>query len=186
MRTKIRKLTGQDYNRAIELYAETCHKDRFYCKLFKTDDCYSDIKKFFSKDVWSTLQFGEAYGAFAGKQMIGLLLGFNVQQWYNSHEEEFNHVFNFDNSSAAGWYEVVNNYLHDVNKRAIYIYMIGTDEQFRRKGVASLLIKNVMDKLSKDYVIVSDASPNREAMSMWLKNGMKEIQLNGVVLLSSS
>ena len=62
MKTKVKEITGKDFNKALELYAETCHEDKFYCRLFKTDDCYSDIKKYFYNDVWSTIQYGTEIG----------------------------------------------------------------------------------------------------------------------------
>ncbi|MCM1218462.1 MAG: GNAT family N-acetyltransferase [Lachnospiraceae bacterium] len=187
MRTKIKRLTGSDFQAALELYAEACHADRFYCKLFATDDCYSDIKKTFHSDVWATIQFGHALGAFAGKQLIGVLLGFNVLGWFNSHRKEFNHVFNFNNAQADYWYNTVTQHFKEADRKLMYIYMIGVDEQFRKKGVATLLIKKTVDMYQKEYTLISDAS-NPIAMPMWLSNGFKEIRVgsgNEEVLLVS-
>lgn len=187
MKTKIKRLDAKQCNAALELYAESCHNDRFFCKLFKTDDCYADIKKYFYTDVWTTIQVGNAYGAFAGKQLVGVLLGFDLQHWYNSYRKEFDHVFNFDNDEASYWFETVDTYFRTLDKRILYVYAICVDEQFRRKGVASMMIKELCSQFERNYSIVSDAT-NPVAMSMWFKNRFKEVRLGSkdkeVVLLA--
>lgn len=176
MKTKIKDVTGKDFNKALELYAETCHKDKFYCRLFKTDDCYSDIKKYFYNDVWSTIQYGTALGAYAGKQLIGVLLGFNIQNWNNAHPEEFKHIFNFDNEQTAYWYEAIDAYFKDTNRCVMYTYLVCVDVQFQHKGVATSLIRSMVTKYGKEFVLISDVS-NPIAMPMWYKNGFKEVHL---------
>lgn len=45
MKTKIKKIPVRDFNKAMDLFAESCRSDRFYRSAFHEDDCFSTIKQ---------------------------------------------------------------------------------------------------------------------------------------------
>lgn len=167
MKTKIKKIPVRDFNKVMDLFAESCRSDRFYRSVFHEDDCFSTIKQQFNMDVWRTLQYGEAVGAYVSKELIGVLLGVNLQVWEDKHRSDLDHLFG---CSRTGQLEALLSYGQYSGCQTTYVYTICVDEQFRRRGIASELVKELCTLTKRESVVVSDTE-NLGAKELWLHSG---------------
>lgn len=173
---KIRKLRKADYEEALELYAKACRTDKFFCRQFKTEDCYFDIKDNFNSDVDNTIAFGHAYGTFHKGKLVGVILGFNIYDWYRNHKAAYDHIFQSDSQYGNSWFETLTTKFRQLNKRIVYVYAICVDRDFQGCRIASNLIQTTVRLFGKDFVLFSDAD-NPVARSMWLRNGFQQFRI---------
>ena len=161
--TKVRKLTVDDIDETVALYARTCRYNEYFRNKFGVQDCEQNIIKEFAPDVTAAIKTGLCLGIFEKGTMIGCMLSVD---WFRYYEEEhalFKHMFEMD------------------LEKLYFIFAIGVADGKRCQGCASKLLKHYLKLLPKNTAVMTDCL-YENAMSLWLKQGFIVTDTDGLKL----
>lgn len=161
--TKIRKLTVDDIDETIALFAKTCRYDEYFRSMFGVKDCEQNIIKEFTPDVTAALKTGLCLGIFEKSVMIGCILSVD---WFRYYEEEhalFKHMFKMDLDSTSN---IINKAMEF--KKLYFIFAVGVADGKRCQGCATKMLKHYLKLVPKDTAVMTDCLYDN-AMSLWLK-----------------
>ena len=178
MRSGVKKLHLTNLDDAMSLFARCCEKDPYYQRLFGTADAYIDIKSSFRPDVENAILSGIALGYFKDRELVGLLLAINVNDWRNNHLDSYMHLFQSDRDIAEVWYQDIKTVFKNENSNLIYIFQLVVDEHMRMRKIATKLLESLLWKYGRKFTIFSDLS-NAKANRLWTNKGFKNIRTKG-------
>lgn len=174
---KYRKLTPSDTDDALLLFAYSCRHDPYYTEYFGKPSVETDILETFPEDINNIIKYGHTIGCFHKNKLVGILLGFGIQDWLHNHRSEYYHFFGDNGDEVSSWVQLLVPYLNSRKETVLYLPIICVKGDYRCQGIATNLVSRMCKQLGERYAMVSDATHER-AMPMWLSNGFRELMLN--------
>ena len=174
--TKVRKLTVDDIDETVALYARTCRYNEYFRNKFGVQDCEQNIIKEFAPDVTAAIKTGLCLGIFEKGTMIGCMLSVD---WFRYYEEEhalFKHMFEMDLATTSTIIAKAMEF-----EKLYFIFAIGVADGKRCQGCASKLLKHYLKLLPKNTAVMTDCL-YENAMSLWLKYGFIVTDTDGLKL----
>lgn len=177
-RLRLKHMSLDDKEQAELLYAYSASRDTYFLSLFNNEFTELKMIERFGADIENAIKYGKCFGCYDKDKLVGMLLGFSLFDWKNNRKQELSRIFNADNEFVQN----VTRFLNGQNCDIFYIFAICVAEEYRCRGIATMLIRQVCSELGQTYVFVSDAL-NKDAMPMWLSNGFKEVHLDNTMIV---
>lgn len=166
---------------AISTLAANCFlDDPFYVQLsHDVNERFSLIKDIFRKSTRICIKYGLAYGHKEEDKFISFILLFNYEELKKYDIQGFNYIFRNSiineevRQSLANEITEIENIINKSDE-FFYLLAIGVDNQYRRNGYASLLVKTCMDTYP-NYNMFGDVS-NSSSINLYTNLGFNVIK----------
>ncbi len=152
------KLLPENLDEVTALY-EACFLDNeYFIEQFKGQDLKQIMDTSF-KDMFAyCIQSGYSYGIFENNKLVGISLCFDFYELKQKDPRQFNNVFTSDYDCTNYPYQ---HEFHDkvaaLDKPIYYIMAIAVNKCMRGKGIARVLVNNIILSYS-NYTIMSDVT----------------------------
>ncbi|NLL81002.1 MAG: GNAT family N-acetyltransferase [Tissierellia bacterium] len=168
---QIKKITKEDLLSIAHLASENFIDDAFYLHLSSDRNTRkTKLRDIFKKSIEICINHGIAYGIEDKGEYIAFVLAFNYNHLLNSYPHEYNHIF-----PSNEWDPIYKKYIGD-SKEYLYLLAIGVSENYRRRGMATLLVKKIQDTYPQ-YNIFSDVS-NPDSLALYKKLNFEILEEN--------
>lgn len=183
---QIKKITKQDILSIADLASENFIDDVFYLELSSDRNTRkTKLEDIFEKSIKICINHGIAYGVEDNGEYIAFVLAFNYNHLLNCYPDEYNHIFRsndnriIDEKLSNEWSSIYKKYIGD-SKEYLYLLAIGVKEDYRRRGIATLLVKKIQDTYPQ-YNIFSDVS-NADSLTLYKELDFEILEKNSQCL----
>ena len=166
MNDNIRQLTHSDISDTVKLFQTSFQHDHIY------DEYGLDVNQklqAFTDCIVYAIDYGQSFGVYQNNKLISFLLGFDYHKGFQENPAAMATVFGLDEQGVS-LYKELSAFFEEAKKHAnlYYIMSIATQQAYRQKGFASLLIDHLIRSTSMD--IMGDVS-SMISMPMYYKRG---------------
>lgn len=152
------KLRPENLDEVTALYEDCFLDNEYFLEQFKGQDLKQIMDTSF-KDMFAyCIQSGYSYGVFENGKLVGISLCFDFYELKQKDQRQFNNVFTSDYDCTDYPYQ---HEFHDkvaaLEKPILYIMAIAVDKSMRGKGIARVLVNNII-LAYPHYTIMSDVT----------------------------
>lgn len=171
---RVQRLTFQDVEEVLDMYAHFFRFDEYYQKLFGSTDCAEDIKEHFRADVENGVLSGYAFGIYQRGNLKGFVLACNINDWMHNHVVAYNHLFRFNGKDSEAWVEDVKQAMRLTNSNLCYIYAACSSDNV----ILSKLIGHLVSSYGDRLVIFTDIL-TKQVVSACQRYNFEEMKTEG-------
>lgn len=181
------KVTAENIHELCNL-AVLCFKDdHFYDSIIKNKTNFQDkLYNIYWKSINICMNYGHAYYYKKDNNIIGFALWFDYWLLKKTSLSDYYHIFPIEDNSIET--DIINrhrNVIDDIigeNTNYMYLLSIGVHPSFRRQGIASMMISDMLQAYPQ-YNIFTDLS-NLDSKKIYEKLGFSEIMKSeGCILM---
>lgn len=153
-----KKLELDNLDEATLLYEDCFLKNEYFLKQFEGKDLKQIMDTSFKDMFRYCIKSGYSYGVFEKKKFVGIILCFDFFELKEKDPCQFNNVFTSDYKCTTYPYQhEFHDKVAELDKPVLYILAVAVNESMRGKGIARILVNNVIMTYKK-HTIMSDVT----------------------------
>lgn len=177
----IREIRQEDILEVAELASECFMDDPYYVKILPDKkDRKINLINLFKRSIGICIAHGAAIAIVHENRFAAFLIAFFYDELKRNHPDDFKHIFPdsnlHNNRERGGSYAKISSVIGN-SKEYLYLLALGVKPEHRRKGLATSLVKTIME-MYPEYSLLTDLS-NLKTEPIYQRLGFESLGMAG-------